>query len=124
MNIGKIALALSQFPELYSARVNEFVMHVGNFGNSSFNLVYMEIDKPNKLHYHPHSTSTFFIFQGEGLCLNGDVWLDYHPGDVIVVQPGVKHQIYPKTNTLFLSTQNPQHHFTDQGWTNTVEIEE
>lgn len=123
MAIGKVAAALSQFTEKYSARVNEYVLHVGDFRNTSFNFVYMEKDKPNKVHYHPQSESTFFIFQGEGQCLNGDEWLHYKSGDMIVIKSGVKHQISPKSDTLFLSTQNPAHRFTDEGWTNTVEIE-
>jgi quercetin dioxygenase-like cupin family protein len=121
MLIGKIVMALSHFTEKYSERGNEYVLYLGDFDRKSFSLVYMEANKFNKEHYHPNSESTFYFFQGTGKYLLGDKWIEYKPGAFVIVSSGLSHQICPTTDTLFLSTQNPAHRFTDQGWSNTIE---
>lgn len=114
--MSKVSEAIGQLEEIHSEKVHEYNVCLGVFDNIGYNLTYMVSGDRNVKHHHQNYDATLCFIYGDGRVLVGDKYVTYNKGSCFKVPKTVVHQIFPDTETLMVTLQNPATTFSKDGW--------
>ncbi len=70
------------------------------YSNEDFSLAEVVVDGEGEEHYHERTLEVYYVLEGRGrVHVNGRP-VDVRPGDVIVLEPGVRHKVEGKLRLL------------------------
>jgi quercetin dioxygenase-like cupin family protein len=87
-----------------------FIIWLGTGARTAnMNYVVMQPGESNVPHVHEESEDTIYILQGHGSVrdFTSDTRLEFGPGDVVHIDPGIRHAVFADASEVVVSVGGP-----------------